>query len=154
MMTELDEVTDEQLYEFVVGVIEEDPNRFLSEPPVKKTRLSRPKIDLWTTDWGRLLRSDKVNDPTSWEGKKFRLRFRVLYPLFKKLVCLCSKPELNIFKTIRESYIPIEFKILVSLRIFGRDTDSDTASELSGMGQSTCLNLFKPCLAVLIILIT
>jgi hypothetical protein len=41
------------------------------------------------------------------------------------------------------SHVPIEFKILIALRILGRDCDADTASELSGIAASSCNYFFK-----------
>ena len=41
------------------------------------------------------------------------------------------------------SRITIEFKILVALRILGRDNDCDTVSELSAIGESTCNEIFR-----------
>ena len=43
--------------------------------------------------------------------------------------------EAKIFNVVRGSYIPIEFKATIALGMIGRDTDCDTASELSG---ATC----------------
>jgi hypothetical protein len=42
-----------------------------------------------------------------------------------------------------ESYIPIEFKILVALRIIGRDAKADDIAEITEIGESTVLNIFK-----------
>lgn len=40
---------------------------------------------------GRLLKSHQIANPNSWEAKKFRLRFRVPWPLFLELVRKCRK---------------------------------------------------------------
>jgi hypothetical protein len=73
--------------------------------------------DYWDTRWGRLFRSPNVNDPHSREGKKFRDRFRIPFPLFKYLVSLCE--EDNIFDTIGPSIIPMEMKVASCLRMLG-----------------------------------
>ena len=52
--------------------------------------------------------------------------------------------ERNIFGAAC-SHIPIEFKILVALRILGRNNTADDTNELSGgsIGESTCVHIFK-----------
>ena len=89
-----------------------------------------------------MYQSPFVSDPNSFEGKKFRRRFRVDYETFRDvLVPLCE--EKPIFNCIRTSRIPVEFKIMIGLRILGRDHDCDTVSELAGVGESTCNTIFK-----------
>ena len=51
--------------------------------------------------------------------------------------------EINVFEMKISSRITIEFKILVALRILGRDNDCDTVSELSAISESTCNEIFK-----------
>ena len=54
-----------------------------SEPRMKRRRVKRPKLDQNTSTWAILLqRSEELNDPDSHEGKKFRRRFRVPFPVF------------------------------------------------------------------------
>jgi Plant transposon protein len=43
----------------------------------------------------------------------------------------------------RISKIPVEFKIMVALRILGRDHDCDSVYEVSGVPASTCNYLFR-----------
>jgi hypothetical protein len=129
--------------ELVIRLIESNPDEFIDQQNRKRKRQRRPKIDLWQSEWGRLLKSHQIANPNSWEAKKFRLRFRVPWPLFLELVRKCRKEDANIFNSSNRSNVPIEFKILVSLRILGRDTDTDTVSELSGLPQSTSLYIFK-----------
>lgn len=77
---------------------------------------------------------------TSVVAVKFRLR-RVPFGLFKEvLVPNCI--ERNVFSTKRWSKIPIEFKILVVLRLLGRANDFDTLAELSNLPLSTCHLIF------------
>lgn len=134
----------DEVEEFIL-LIEKDPTILLdnvSPEPKKAKRIHRERINLWDREWGKLIRSEEVRDPLSFEGKKFRLRFRVPFSLFAmQLVPACK--EANIFKLSRNSVIPIEFKILVALRILGRDHDSDTISELSGIKPSSCNSFFK-----------
>ena len=44
----------------------------------RTTRRCSP--NLWETGWGRLLLSDAIKDPDSYEAKVFRKRFRLPYP--------------------------------------------------------------------------
>ena len=49
----------------------------------------------------------------------------------------------NIFQSKYSSAIPLEFKIMVALRILGRDSVADDIEELSGVGESTTNSIFK-----------
>jgi hypothetical protein len=73
-------------------------------------------------------------------GRKFRRRFRVPYDLFIKIKELCM--EKGIFQTKIRSRIPIEFKILISLRILARGNCCDDLNEFSSVGESTCNYIF------------
>ena len=89
------------------------------------------KIDYQLTNWGRLISDPLVNDPTHLKGKIFRRRFRVPFCLFKFIVSCCK--EKNVFEVKDEvrSVIPIEIKVLICLRVLGRDKCFDTIQELS-----------------------
>ena len=50
---------------------------------------------------------------------------------------------MNLFKEKNYSKIPIEFKILMSLRILGRDSCADDISEYINIGDSTVNHIFK-----------
>ncbi|KAJ1392979.1 hypothetical protein B484DRAFT_439391, partial [Ochromonadaceae sp. CCMP2298] len=97
--------------------------------------------DLWTTTWGRMLQSPQLNVPTSWEHRVFMRRFRLPYQLFKQLVAECV--EVNLFKQKRPGKIPVEFKVLIGLRILGRDSCADDLDEALNIGGSTINNIFK-----------
>jgi hypothetical protein len=97
---------------------------------------------LWESEWGKLLDNPNTMIPKTFEYLKFRLRFRVPFPLFKDRLIPAIK-EARIFNRTRTSYIPIEFKVMISLRILGRDTDTDTVSELSNIPKSTCNTILK-----------
>ena len=139
---ELDSFTDEDLEKLLAAVIEDIPDTFL-DPPVagKRKRMRRQRVDLWASEWGRLLTHHKTSTPGTFEYIKFRLRFRVPFPLFKKLIPAVKAA--HIFNKSRSSYIPLEFKVMIALRIIGRDTDCDTASELSCVPKSTCNAIVK-----------
>ncbi|KAJ1385666.1 hypothetical protein B484DRAFT_410433, partial [Ochromonadaceae sp. CCMP2298] len=74
--------------------------------------------DLWTTTWGRMLQSPQLN-----------------------LVAECV--EVNLFKQKRPGKIPIECKVLIGLRILGRDSCADDLDEALNIGGSTINNIFK-----------
>jgi hypothetical protein len=106
---------------------------------IKRTRRETPNY--WESTWGRMLLDASLLEPTSFTAKKFRRRFRVPYPLFADVIMpLCR--EHGILRTERER-IPLEFKVLAALRMLGRDSCSDSISELSMMGESTCNSVFK-----------
>jgi hypothetical protein len=91
-------------------------------------------IDIWQSSWGKLISHQNVSDCNSFEGSKFRRRFRIPYPVFKELLIpLCE--DRNVFMSKKKSFIPIEFKILIALRILGRNNTSDDCCEgISGIG--------------------
>lgn len=109
----------------------------------KRRKKSSPKADFWQTLWGQTLTHPNVNNPKSREGKQFRRRFRLPYPLFRYLVTLCK--DLNIFDSVYCSSIPVEAKVLGCLRILGRDACADGVNEITGnaIGESTMNYIFK-----------
>ena len=88
----------------------------------KKRRVRRKfKKDLWKPSWGELITHEDIRDPSSYQGRIFQRRFRVPFGLFMdQLVPMCA--DRNIFKTKDDRFVrvPIEFKILICLRILGR----------------------------------
>jgi hypothetical protein len=120
----------------IVRWIESEGGKFV--PPAKKRRnrglncvdgVEIPKIDCWSSSWGLLLNHPNTANCDTREGKKFRRRFRIPFPLFRDVLVPLAK-ERNLFKTKRKSHIPIEFKILLSLRILGRGVCADDINEL------------------------
>ena len=108
----------------------------------RKINVIQRCTNLWETNWGKMLLNTATADIETWEGKKFRRRFRMDYRMFREvLVPMCK--EINVFEMKISSHITIEFKILVALRILGRDNDYDTVSELSAIGESTCNEIFR-----------
>ena len=69
----------------VAEVITMFPELADDDGPKKRKRFRRPKVDLWVGEWGRLLENPATAVKGSFEYKKFRLRFRVPFPLF----CAC-----------------------------------------------------------------
>ena len=84
-----------------------------------------------------------MTNPKSKEGKLFRRRVRLPYPLYKFFLKICG--DYNIFGSIYTSKIPIECKLLGCLRILGRDACADDVNEITGncIGESTMNYVFK-----------
>lgn len=105
----------------------------------------KPKItaeQLWKSPWGIMVLNPETSDPTSFSGKKWIARFRVPLPVFHQIVEMCQKK--NIFGIMRNKLaIPIEFRVLISLRILAKNHDSETMCELSLVGASTCNKIFR-----------
>ena len=130
--SEMEEIDDESIaFEVVSDWIQTNCDEF--DPPVKRSRTGRTlKINYWATPWGELLQKPEVKVERSKWGKLFRRRFRVPFALFDKiLVPKCR--EANIFATISEARvrIPLEFKLLMCLRILGRGNVADDIAEMS-----------------------
>ena len=109
-----------------------------------RKRATWVKKDYWETQWGRDLRNPEVEDPDSALGKRFRLRFRVPFAMYKEILLPMCR-ERGIFPSDgswREK-IPSEFKLLMCLRILGRGNYADDVSELSGIAPSSVNSIFK-----------
>jgi hypothetical protein len=105
----------------------------------RRTTVNLVDIDsLWNTPWGRMLQHEEIAIKGSYQWNKFLRRFRVPFSMFKLIVKMCE--EVN---TFGKSKIPIDFKVLVSLRILGRGNCCDDISEFSFLGESTCNVIFK-----------
>ena len=110
----------------------------------KRTRENtiKEKPSLWESKWGLLINDPRTSNPKSFQGKRFKRRFRVPFPIFKNiLVPMCR--DVNLFDQSYDGHIPIEFKILVSLRILARGNCADDISEFSDIGESSVLQIFK-----------
>ena len=102
--------------------------------------ISRPKLNLWRTSWGNLLLSENTKDITTFEGKKFLFTFRITFQMFKEyLIPLCKRH----FQIERHSYIPLEFKILISLRLLASDEFTLNIGDLSSISRSTLTRHFQ-----------
>jgi hypothetical protein len=94
------------------------------------------------TTWGKLINNPNVENPNSKEGKSFRRRFRIPFPLFKLIVQLCRKENIFEHTDQRKVRIPIEIQVLCALRILARDCCADTITEISNVGNSTVNTIF------------
>lgn len=104
-----------------------------------QTRLFMPrkyegKVPYEYSTWGRMLLNERIKDPADRKGGKlFRLRFRVPYPLFEKMVEMTR--ESGWFTEAPNCTgipgAPLELKILAVLRVLGRGYCFDGVEELS-----------------------
>jgi hypothetical protein len=116
---------------------------FLVDDSKKLKRSNRAKVNYWDTTWGRWLTNPLIKNPNSKLAKIFMLRFRVPFILFQeKILPMCR--ENNIFEIHREfcSSVPLEFKILLCLRILGRGLCFDDINELSQVPNSSVHSIF------------
>ena len=108
----------------------------------KRKRKSRSHPAYENSVWGQMLRDPELQLPGSRVARLFRRRFRVPYAVFKEILvpqCVAK----NVFEYRGTSGVPIEIKIMIALRILGRDGVADDCTELSFVGESTCLEIFK-----------
>lgn len=96
---------------------------------------------VWHSSWGELLNSPSLRTPGSREYKRFRRRFRMPPDLFLDHLVPLSKKH-NIFEQKHRSRNVIEMKLLVGLRMLGRDDCGDAIAELSGIGESSAFVIF------------
>ena len=141
--SEIEEIEDESLaFEVVSDWIQINCDEF--DHPRKRALTGRTqKINYWDTPWGQLLQNPEVKVERSKWGKLFRRRFRVPYSLFNQiLVPKCR--EANIFAIISEARvrIPLEFKLLMCLRILTRGNVADDIAEMSYGFESSVTAIF------------
>ena len=87
--------------------IEEEEEEEKEQTPRKRVKRGHVNVDkLSRSIWGQMLSHPDINNPNSYTGMSFRLRFRVPYGLFQNvLVPQCI--ERNVFDEKRPSQIPI-----------------------------------------------
>jgi hypothetical protein len=100
-------------------------------------------VDYSTTPWMRMINNPQINDSTTREGKRFRRRFRLPFPVFEYIVELCKERNIFEIKNYERITIPIEIKVLICLRIFSRGECLDTLYELTGVSEAYCSTIFK-----------
>jgi len=105
-----------------------------------RSRNSYARMRFSDTTWGKMIMDETIENPRSRTAKKFRRRFRLPYPLFKKLVEIVD--DKNIFHMKYVSKIPTAARVLACLRILGRDTCGDDVEELSNIRESTAISIF------------
>lgn len=135
----------DMMVDFVMKDMEENEEEYddIFDEILKKRRdRNVSKLSHWERPWGVLLKQLEIDeDLTSQQHRLFRRRFRIPYPVFKDLVAICR--ERRIFEERSNSMIPVEIKVLVSLRILGRGSVADDIVEYTGLGETTVYHIFK-----------
>ena len=96
--------------------------KIIEEIKERRQRKWEGRPNYMESTWGRMLRSDRINDPTDRKGGKlFRRRFRVPYPIYLQLVDITRAS--GVFKETPDAAgnpaAPLELKILSVLRVLG-----------------------------------
>lgn len=91
------------------------------------------------------MKDPDLYDSSTRGAKLFRRRFRVPLPLFEIIVQKYKNGK--VFNPERKSNISIEFKVMIAIRIFGRDVCADEVSELSFVPERTVNRIFKDFVA-------
>ena len=96
--------------------------------------------------WARFLRRPDIKDPGTKDGKLFRRRFRVPYPVFVDICrTLVERAEFKVDGTQGNSKVPsapLALKVLAALRVLGRGECFDTCYELSNIHSETLRRFF------------
>jgi hypothetical protein len=129
----------------ILAYIEQEGDTFYDyfEENGKRRRKSRTTYDvndpatLWRTSWGLMLQNEDLRDNQSTLSRKFRRRFRVPYSVFLYLVQRCKDADV-----FGKTKIPVEFRVLIGLRILGRGSCADDIFEMSGIAESTVNTIF------------
>jgi hypothetical protein len=141
---------DSNIREYLVDLVNNDSESFdncIDEDlkyvrpygPIRENR--KRASNLWLSPWGLLISSEAIKVPGSFEDRLFRKRFRLPYALFVNFVK--EAKDLNIFEEVRCGKIAVEFKIMIGLRILGRDSCADDISEYLNIGESSISPIFN-----------
>lgn len=93
--------------------------------------------------WWRMLQDQQVRDPSTYQGKTFRRRFRVPFPVYEDLLGKALElgfPRVPI-SAVGIKGVPLELQVLGVLRVLGRGTCFDGIEELTG-GSAECHRVF------------
>lgn len=101
---------------------------------IPKTRNSCPRTDYSQSPWAVMLAKGHCQDLEHKDGRYFRRRFRVPYPLFTRIVELCKH-----YDWFPESHrsAPLELKLLATFRRLGRGGCFDNLYDSCGIDQET-----------------
>lgn len=119
----------------VLGLLAVD--RDVCAPKQKRVRERQPRPDFENTVWAEALRDPRVKDPLSHQGKKFRRRFRVPYPMFEYLNDFAERRFPSRQDAAGQPPVPMALKVLGVLRILGRAFYFDDVAEVTRMGERT-----------------
>jgi hypothetical protein len=115
-------------------------------PTERQTRQGSPAINYWDTNWGRLWTNPKTEFGYTKEGKEFRQKWRVPKAVANHIVEKCKVldedgRDLFGIKFHNKARVPIEFKVLIALRILARGNCADDIAEMSN-GRSASVYTF------------
>jgi hypothetical protein len=113
----------------------------LSSAKRKRGKQRTPSRDYSNHQWMIDISHPDVSDPSTYKGKLFRRRFRVPFTLFADTIVPRMR-DAGVFQQKRHVRIPIEVKVLLGLRVLGRDNDLDTMNEISGVSESYAREIF------------
>ena len=101
-----------------------------------KRRLHYEKLNYNTSNWALMLMAGRCKSPISRDGRLFRRRFRVPYPIFQQIVSL-TREKMWYKETdgIGRPSAPLELKILGVLRVLGRGMCFDGIAELTNISE-------------------
>ena len=108
-----------------------------------RTRLVYQRHDYSSSPWARMLGNPSTQDASSRDGKRFRRRFRMPFPMFCEIVALWTswfpKAKTDVGK---RASVPVELLILGVLRILGRGAFYDDVAEIIGCSEETVRTFF------------
>jgi Plant transposon protein len=113
---------------------EEENDELLEENySLKKERKVYPRESYQDSIWYRFCQRD-LTDLNSRDGKTFRLRFTVPYPLFKFILTFTERwfPQ-RAYDVCGKETTPVFLKLLGTLRMLGKGCTWDSLYELSGV---------------------
>ena len=132
--------------DLAMDFIESHPSEFIDIDELiqdKPPKIFPPKKDYWQTPWGQMLQDPLIHDPNSKIAKLFKRRFRMPFPMFMNwFVPEAQKVNLFDIKYENKVQVPLEFKLLICLRILARGNCCDDVAELSGSFDSSCNYFF------------
>ncbi len=104
----------------------------------------RTYYDYNTSAWALFMKREGVSDPTHKNGKLFRRRFRLPYPVYQEILARLSEhPNFRDSQdaTGRAS-APLYLKLLSAMRVMGRGECFDTCYELTNINPETLRTFF------------
>ena len=79
-------------FKFLIAEEAADEIEELDVRKKRKRNVIQRCTNLWETNWGKMLLNPATADIETWEGKKFRRRFRMDYRMFREvLVPMCKE---------------------------------------------------------------
>jgi len=144
MISDVEEASydDSRLREILMDLINDNPEAFEDDIHLNNVRHYGPirethnrSTNLWQSPWGVLIQSAQIRIHGSYEDKLFRKRFRLPFALFLEFVKECK--DNNKFEEKKAGKIAVDFKIMIALRVLGRDECNDSIAEYLNIGDST-----------------